>query len=194
MTTVLINDEEVTSGVLGPPLVVSTPSSGAKPSIALPWERETIPLRILLADDHRTVRKHVRAILEQEGFEIAGEATDGREAVRLAERCSPDMVILDVSMPELNGLAAAGEILRGAPQTRAILLTLHTELPYVRRAIRSGIRGYVEKTRMANDLPLAIRDVAHGKIYISPTISETAGPFGGCCERRYDDGLHGVQM
>jgi two-component system, NarL family, response regulator DegU len=178
MTTGCINEEAVTPEALGALQGISTSGSGTKRSAARPWEREALPLRILLADDHPIIRQHVRAILEEEGFEVAGEAADGREAVRLAQRCSPDLVILDVSMPALNGLAAAGEILRDIPETRAILLTLHTEPPYVRRAIRAGIRGYVEKSQMATDLPRAIRDVAHGKLYISPTISGTAGPVG----------------
>ena len=178
MTTVFINEKAGTPEGLGAPPVVSTPMAVTKLPVALPREREAMPLGILVADDHPMIRRHVRAILEQEGIEIAGEASDGREAVRLAHRCGPDMVILDVSMPALNGLAAAGQILRDTPQTRAILLTLHTEHPYVLKAIQTGIRGYVVKTQMPDDLLAAIQEVAHGRIYISPTISGTAGPVG----------------
>lgn len=174
MITACINEKAVTPEAVGVPPVVS-PASETKLSVAIPWEREGMSLRILLADDHQAVRQHVRAILEQEGFKLLGEATDGHEAILLAQRFSPDMVILDVSMPALNGFRAAKEILRHAPQTRIILLTAHAERVYVLRAIQLGIRGYVVKTQMANDLPLAIREVAHGRIYISPTLSETAG-------------------
>jgi DNA-binding NarL/FixJ family response regulator len=174
--TVCINEAAVTPEAVGGPPVVSTPTSETKLSVALPWEREAMPLRILLADDHQMVRQHVRAILEHEGFEVAGEATDGREAVWLAQRCSPDMVILDVSMPALNGLAAAEEILRHAPQTRVILLTVHAERAYVLRAIQLGIHGYVVKTQMPDDLLAAIQAVAQGRTYQSPAIAETAVP------------------
>ncbi|HSB77586.1 MAG TPA: response regulator transcription factor [Candidatus Methylomirabilis sp.] len=132
-----------------------------------------MPLRILLADDHQVVRQGLKALLEREGLEVMGEASDGLEAVRLAQSLCPDVAILDVAMPLLNGLAAAGEILRGSPQTRVILLTMHIEDPYVLEALRAGIRGYVVKTQMVDDLLVAIRAVAAGKIYLSPSISET---------------------
>ena len=134
------------------------------------------PLRILLADDHPMVRQHVRTILEEAGFEVAGEAPDGRKAVRLARRLRPDLVILDVSMPALNGFAAAEAILRHAPQTRVILLTVHAEPAYVLRAIQSGIRGYVVKGQLPDDLLAAIHEVARGRTYQSPTLAEIAVP------------------
>ncbi|HSB69962.1 MAG TPA: response regulator transcription factor [Candidatus Methylomirabilis sp.] len=139
------------------------------------WE-EGRPLRILLADDHEIVRQHVRAILEEAGFEVAGETSDGRQAVRLARRLRPDLVILDVSMPRLNGFRAAEEILGHAPQTRVILLTVHAERGYVRRAIQLGICGYVVKTQMPDDLVAAIQEVARGRTYQSHILSETAVP------------------
>jgi DNA-binding NarL/FixJ family response regulator len=130
-------------------------------------------LRILLADDHKVVRQGLRALLEREGLEVVGEASDGMEAVRLAYTLKPEIAILDVAMPLLNGLAAAGEILRGSPGTRSILLTMYTEDPYVLEALRTGIRGYIVKTQMADDLLVAIQEVAEGKVYLSPSISET---------------------
>lgn len=176
MSSVILNENEANPETLGPPPGVSTPMPKMTLLAELPAWREARPLRILLADDHRMMRQRVRAILEQEGFEFAGEASDGCEAVRLAERVRPDLVILDVSMPALNGFSAAGEILRHAPQTRIILLTAHAERAYVLRAIQLGIRGYVVKTQMADDLPLAIREVAQGRTYRSPALSETAVP------------------
>ncbi len=131
-----------------------------------------MPLRILLADDHRVVRQGLKTLLEKEGLEVVGEASDGLEAVRLAQSVRPDVAVLDLAMPVLNGLAAAGEILRDSPKTWTVLLTMYTEDPYVLEALRCGIRGYVVKTQMAEDLLAAIKEVAQGKIYLSPNISE----------------------
>jgi DNA-binding NarL/FixJ family response regulator len=135
-----------------------------------------MPLRILLADDHQMVRQHVRALLEEEGCEVVGEASDGRDAVQLTRRLRPDLAILDVSMPVLNGFAAAGEILRHAPQTQVILLTVHAERGYALRAIQLGVRGYVMKTQMPEDLLAAIHEVTRGRTYQSPTLSEITVP------------------
>jgi DNA-binding NarL/FixJ family response regulator len=132
-----------------------------------------MPLRILLADDHKVVRQGLKALLEREGLEVVGEASDGMEAVRLAHSLKPEIAILDVAMPLLNGLAAAGEISRESPETRSILLTMYTEDPYVLEALRTGIRGYIVKTQMADDLVAAIQEVAAGRVYLSPSISET---------------------
>jgi len=127
--------------------------------------------QLLLADDHQVVRQGLRAMLEHHEFRIVGEAADGREAVRLAATTHPDVAVLDLAMPVLNGLDAAREILRTGARTRAILLTVHREDPYVLEALRTGITGYVLKTQAAPDLIQAIREVVRGAVYLSPGVS-----------------------
>jgi two-component system, NarL family, response regulator NreC len=129
-----------------------------------------MPMQILIADDHQIVRQGFRAMLEREGFLVVAEAADGREAVRLAQLHAPDMAILDLSMPQLNGLDAACEILQGRPRTAIMLLTMHLEEHQIVTALRNGIRGYVVKTQAADDLIRAIREVAAGGIYLSPNV------------------------
>ena len=128
-------------------------------------------LRLILADDHKVVRQGLRALLEREGLEVVGEASDGREAVQLAHAHTPDVAILDLSMPQLNGVEAAREIVHVRPETGVILLTVHTEEYQVVTALRAGIRGYVIKTQAADELVRAIREVAEGGMYLSPGVS-----------------------
>jgi len=127
-----------------------------------------MPLRILLADDHQIVRQGFRAILERNAFHVACEAADGREAVRLAQAHRPDVAILDLFMPQLNGLDAAREILESNARTAIILLTMHAEEHQIIAALRAGIRGYVIKTQASEELIKAIGEVAAGGIYLSP--------------------------
>ena len=129
-----------------------------------------MPLRILLADDCLSVRQGVKTLLERDGFEVVAEAADGREAVRLAQAHRPDVAVLDLAMPQLNGLDTAHEILQVCPGTRAILLTIHTEEYQILMALRRGIRGYIVKTHAAEELAQAIREVAGGRIYLSPSV------------------------
>lgn len=131
-----------------------------------------MPIQVLLADDHPVVREGLKALLEREGFVVVAEASDGHEAVRLAQTLHPDVAVLDLSMPLLNGLQAAQEIHHVSPRTRTILLTMYTEDHYVLEAIRAGIRGYVVKRQAVMDLVQAIREVANGAIYLSPSISQ----------------------
>ena len=128
--------------------------------------------RLILVDDHAMFRQSLRKLLEDQGFSIVGEASDGREAVRLARTLDPDIAILDVSMPLLNGIDAAHEIHRLAPRTQVILLTMYREEAYILEALRAGIRGYVLKDQAASDLVAAVGDVLKGSIYLSPGISE----------------------
>jgi len=130
-----------------------------------------MPLRILLADDHLIVRQGVRAWIERAGLEVVGEATDGMEAVRLADAHKPDVAILDLVMPKMSGLEAARQIQQCSSRTAVILLTMHTEEHHVALALRTGIRGYVLKTQAAEDLLQAIRDVTRGQVYLSPGVS-----------------------
>jgi DNA-binding NarL/FixJ family response regulator len=130
-----------------------------------------MPIQLLLADDHQLVRQGLRTMLENHGFRVVAEAADGREAVRLAASTHPDIVILDLTMPALNGLDAAREIVRSADRPRAILLTVHAEDSYVLAALRAGVSGYVLKTQAASDLVQAIHEVARGAVYLSPGVS-----------------------
>ncbi|MFL6622892.1 MAG: response regulator [Sulfurifustis sp.] len=127
--------------------------------------------RILLADDHLILRQGLRGLLEKAGHEVVGEASDGREAAALAHTLRPDVAVLDLSMPVLNGLDAADELRRTAPEIKTILLTMYTEKSYVLQALRMGARGYLLKTQAADDLIRAIHEVRNGEIYLSPGVS-----------------------
>ena len=127
--------------------------------------------RVLLADDHQIVRQGLRGLLVAAGHEVIGEASDGREALKLARTLNPDIAVLDLSMPLLNGLDAAREIHRLAPYIKTILLTMYTDKGYVLQALRAGVRGYVLKTQAAEDLIAAIREISRGETYLSPGVA-----------------------
>jgi DNA-binding NarL/FixJ family response regulator len=130
-------------------------------------------IRVLLADDHAMVRKGFRLILEsQPDMEIAGEAGNGREAVELAERLHPDVVVMDVAMPELNGIEATRRLASSSPHTRVLALSMHKDSVYVREILRAGARGYLLKDSIDTDLISAVRAVARGDGYISPGVSD----------------------
>jgi DNA-binding NarL/FixJ family response regulator len=130
-----------------------------------------MPIRIVLADDHVLVRQGLKSLLEREGFQVVAEASDGQEAVRHAEALVPDIAVMDISMPTLNGLNAAREISRSSPKTKTILLTQHDEGQYIREALEAGVKGYVLKNQVASDLLQAIRQVSRGQVYLSPGVS-----------------------
>jgi two-component system response regulator NreC len=129
-------------------------------------------IRILLADDHGVVRQGFKMILGAEAdMEIVGEAANGREAVELAERLKPDIVVMDVAMPELNGIEATRRLAEAAPHARVLALSMHKDSVYVRETLRAGARGYLLKDSGANDLVAAVRAVASGEGYLSPAVS-----------------------
>jgi two-component system response regulator NreC len=130
-----------------------------------------MPTRIVLADDHVLVRQGLKSLLERENFQVMGEASDGQEAVKLIETHHPDIAIMDISMPILNGIDAARGLSRSAPKTKVILLTQHEEEQYIHEALEAGVKGYVLKNQVANDLIQAIRQVGRGEFYLSPGIS-----------------------
>jgi DNA-binding NarL/FixJ family response regulator len=132
-------------------------------------------LTLLLADDHGIVRQGLRALLENEAdFRLLGEAADGLQAVRLAEREEPDVVIMDLMMPGLNGIEACRQITRRSPRTRVLVLSMHSDVAYAAEAVRAGATGYVLKEACAEELVQAIRAVAVGKHYFSPPLNEAA--------------------
>ena len=129
-------------------------------------------IRILLADDHTLVREGIRALVEKlPSVEVVGEAKDGREAIRLVKELKPDLVLMDVAMPGLNGLEATARISKDVPGTRVIILSMYANEEYVREAIRAGAVGYMVKRGAAAELEVAITAVAGGEKYFSPLVS-----------------------
>ncbi len=130
-------------------------------------------IQILLADDHAVVRQGFRLILNaQPDMEVVGEAGSGREAVEAAERLKPDVVVMDVAMPDLNGIEATRRISRSLPRARILALSMHKDAVYVREILRAGARGYLLKESFDKDLLAAVRALAKGQGYISPAVSD----------------------
>lgn len=127
----------------------------------------------MLADDHAVVRQGFRMILgAQADMEIVGEAGNGREAVAMSEQLRPDVVVMDVAMPELNGIEATRRIAENSPQARVLALSMHKDAVYVREILRAGARGYLLKDSIDVDLLSAVRAIAKGEGYLSPAISD----------------------
>lgn len=129
-------------------------------------------IHILLADDHAVMRTGLRLVLErQPDFEVVGEASDGREAVALTQQHRPEVVVMDVTMPNLNGIEAARQISTATPQSGIVMLSMHSDEGYVLRALKAGARGYLLKESAESDLIAAIRAVHSGKAFFSPAVS-----------------------
>lgn len=128
--------------------------------------------RILLADDHGIVRQGLRAVLSRDAtLEVVGESADGREAVRLADALQPDVVIMDISMPQLNGIEAAKQILRASSRVKVIVLSMHSDETYLIRALNAGVTGFLLKESAEVDLVRAVLAVAQGKPFFSPAVT-----------------------
>jgi len=131
------------------------------------------PLRILLAEDHTLVRAGIRALLESlEDVEVVAEASDGREALRLAKAHAPDILLMDITMKEMNGLEAAARLAKEHSTTRVIILSMHADQVYVRQALQAGAAGYLLKGADVAELELALKAVTRGDTYLSPSVSK----------------------
>lgn len=131
------------------------------------------PIRVLLAEDHTIVRAGLRALLDQEeGFVIVAEARDGREAVTLAKELSPDVVVMDITMPNLNGIEAARQLKEDRPDIPIVMLTVHLDEEYIFKSLDTGAEGYLVKSSAPDDLATAVKAAVEGETYLSPTIPD----------------------
>jgi len=130
-------------------------------------------MRIILADDHAILRESLKQLLEERGLQVVGQASNGHEAINLVTELNPDIVVMDIGMPLLNGIEAAREVNRVAPQTLTILLTMFEDDDYILDALQAGVRGYVLKAQATDDLVTAIQSVMRGSVYLSPGISQS---------------------
>jgi DNA-binding NarL/FixJ family response regulator len=137
------------------------------------FNRMNRPIRIILADDHQIVRQGLRILLEAEtDMKIVAEADNGRKVLKLAQELLPDVIIMDLSMPELNGIEATRQILSGAPEVKVIALSMHSDSLFVLNMIKSGASGYLLKDCALEELVKAIRAVVDDKTYLSPGVSD----------------------
>lgn len=128
--------------------------------------------RIILADDHKIIRNGLRSLLEKEiNLEVVAEAANGRQALQLSRKLKPDLVIMDISMPDLNGIDAARQIFNELPKTSIIALSMHSEKQFIEGMLRAGVSGYILKDCAYKELITAIRTVLAGKIYLSPDVA-----------------------
>jgi len=133
---------------------------------------EATPVRLVLADDHLVLRQALKALLERRGVQVVADEGDGRAAVDAVQRLNPDVVVLDVAMPVLNGVEAAREIARIAPACPVILLSGLDDTRFVREALKVGVKGFVQKSQGCDDLVRAIAEVREGRLYVSPGASQ----------------------
>jgi len=131
-------------------------------------------IKVLLAEDHTIVRKGLRSLLEdEEGIEVIGEAEDGREAIKLAEKLHPDIVVMDIAMPGLNGLEATRQLRKLYPEIKILILSVYANEEYVFQTLQAGAEGYLVKKAAPSELILAIKAVHQGNSFLSPSISRT---------------------
>jgi RNA polymerase sigma factor (sigma-70 family) len=131
-----------------------------------------VPIRILLADDHTVVRDGLRALVEkQPDMSVIGEAADGRDTIRIAEEQSPDVIIMDIAMPNMNGIEATRRIIASKPQTAVLILSMHQDESYVLRSLKAGARGYLLKDSVRSDVIEAIRAVVQGRSFLTRKVS-----------------------
>ncbi len=128
--------------------------------------------RVLIVDDHTLLREGLKSLLQKEGLEVAGEAGDGRSAIKLAQKLTPDIVILDISIPLLNGIEATRQIRADAPQSKVIVMSMHSGSHFVLAALHAGANAYLLKDAAFEELLVALRSVLKGRIYLSPAIAE----------------------
>jgi len=129
-------------------------------------------IRILLADDHKIIQEGLRALVAEEAdMEVVAEAEDGRTAVQLARKLSPDVIVMDITMPGLNGIEATRQILRDQPRAKVIALSMHSDKQFAARMLEAGARGYVLKDVAFEELATAVRTVAAGRIYLCSQIT-----------------------
>lgn len=131
-------------------------------------------IKVVLADDHSIVRKGLRAVLEEEpGLQVAAEAANGREAVRACAELQPNVAVVDIAMPQLNGIEAAAQIQKASPATSVIMLSMYSDETYIMRALTAGAKGYLLKDTAEEDVLPAVRAVIQGKSFFSPAIAKT---------------------
>jgi len=129
-------------------------------------------LRVILADDHALVRAGFRALLREMGVQILAEAGNGQELLQRVAEHEPDLVLMDIAMPELNGLEATARLTQQFPQVRVVILSMHANIEYARRALQAGAAGYLLKNAKAAELETALTAVAQGEVYLSPAIAK----------------------
>ena len=130
--------------------------------------------RVLIADDHGIVRKGLRFVLESDpGMRVVAEASNGREAAALCEQLKPDIAILDIAMPQMNGIEAVAQIHKASPKTQCLILSMHTDETYILRALSAGAKGYILKDAVEDEVLPAVQAVLRGKSYFSPAIAKT---------------------
>ena len=153
-------------------------------------ESGSAPVRLVLADDHLVLRQALKALLERRGLEVVADEADGRAAVDAVERLAPDVAVLDVAMPILNGVDAAREISRIAPSCPVILLSGVDDTRFVKAALKVGVKGFVQKSQGADDLVRAIEEVLGGRLYVSPGASQAIVDACAAPDDHGDQGSH----